>query len=167
MTTNTRTHGVAFGVHCVKVAMTTFGPTLVFPASVREAVLDQHRELRALMQDVLNECDDRERFVRVIRDLHRRFGAHLEFEERELAPVLAVVDHWGPERLRAMHEEHARQRAEFAGLLAGTEAGWPTEQLAAVVRDLISELFRDMDDEESGYLDAKLLGAQFLEIERR
>jgi hypothetical protein len=155
--------------------MTTFGPTLVFPASVREAVLDQHRELRALMQAVLNECacapqaqeHDRERFVRVIRDLHRRFDAHLEFEERELAPVLAVVDHWGPERLRAMHEEHAHQRAEFAGLLVGTEAGWPTEHLAAVVRGLVSELIRDMDDEESGYLDAKLLGAQFLEIERR
>jgi hypothetical protein len=159
----------------VEVAMTTIGPTLVFPASVREAVLDQHRELRALMQGVLAACacegppqqHDRERVVEMIRDLHRCFDAHLAFEERELGSVLAVVDHWGPERLRAMHEEHAHQRAGLADLLEGTQAGWQTEQLARVARGLVSELVRDMDDEESGCLDAKLLGAQFLEIERR
>jgi hypothetical protein len=164
-------------MHLVQVAMTPLGPTLVFPASVREAVLDQHRELRGLLRGVLDECaspaqdDDRERFVRMIRDLRRRFDAHLEFEERELAPVLAIVDHWGPERLRAMHEEHARQRADLAGLLAGlfdgTAAGWQAEHLRRIVRSLVTELIRDMDDEESGCLDAKLLGAQVLEIERR
>lgn len=148
---------------------------MVFPASVREAVLDQHRELRALMQAVLDECAceppaqerDRERFVQMIRALHRCFAAHLEFEERELAAVLAVVDHWGPERLRAMHEEHARQRAEFAGLLEGTDAGWQTEDLAIVVRSLVTELTCDMEAEERGCLDTKLIHAQFLEIARR
>ena len=175
MESNTRAHGVALGMQPVPVAMTTIGPTLVFPASVREAMLDQHRELRVLMQGVLDECacdppalpHARERFVRMIRDLHRCFDAHLEFEDSELAPVLAVVDHWGPERLRAMHEEHARQRAELAGLLEGTEAGWQAEHLASVVRGLVTELVRDMDDEERGCLDAKLLGAHFLAIERR
>jgi len=159
----------------VQVAMTTIGPTLVFPASVREAVLDQHRELRALMQAVTDACareplaraHDGERFVRMIRDLHRCFDAHLEFEESELGPVLAIVDHWGPERLRAMHEDHARQRAQLAALRAGTDAGWPAEQLTIVVRSLVSALARDMDDEERGCLDARLLGAQCLDIERR
>ena len=66
-----------------------------------------------------------------------------------------------------MHEEHARQRAELAGLLEGTEAGWQTEHLASVVRGLVTELTRDMEDEERGCLDAKLIRAQFLEIARR
>jgi len=114
--------------------MTTIGPTLVFPASVREAVLDQHRELRALMQAVTDACareplaraHDGERFVRMIRDLHRCFDAHLEFEESELGPVLAIVDHWGPERLRAMHEDHARQHSLRPCAQGRTPAGQPS-----------------------------------------
>ena len=52
-------------------------------------------------------------------------------------------------------------------MLDGAEAGWQAEHLAGVVRSLVIELVRDMDDEENGCLDAKLIGAQFLEIERR
>jgi hypothetical protein len=155
--------------------MTYSSQTLVFPASVREQVLDQHRQLRTLMTVLLDRCtlapghdgafdrplDD------LARDLNRSFGAHLQFEEQALAPVLAVVDHWGPERIRALQEDHARQRREFATVIEALDGSWGTEHLAQTISKLVTDLMRDMDDEEQGCLSPSLLGASFLEIERR
>jgi hypothetical protein len=157
------------------MVMTLSSPTLVFPAKVREQVLSQHRELRSLIGGLLERCDcdvtsgavERERFAAMVRHLHRSFGAHLEFEEQTLGPVLAVVDHWGPERLRAMHEEHTRQRADLADLLEDMKPGGDPERLVRVVRRLGTDLLKDMDDEEDGCLRPTLLVATFLEIERR
>ena len=107
-----------------------------------------------------NRLDD------LVRELDRSFGAHLEFEEQALAPVLAVVDHWGPERIRALQEDHARQRKQFATLLEGLD-GERTESLAHAVSRLVTDSVRDMDDEEQGCLSSTLLADGFLEIERR
>ena len=103
----------------------------------------------------------------MVRELNGSFGAHLKFEEQALAPVLAVVDHWGPERIRALHEDHARQRKSFATLLEGFAADPGPERLAQEISQLVTDLLRDMDDEEQGCLSPALLGAGFLEVERR
>lgn len=149
--------------------------TLVFPASVRDEVLDQHRQLRTLMTVLLDRCtldpghegaSDRP-LDDLVRDLNRSFGAHLLFEEQALAPVLAVVDHWGPERVRALHEDHARQRQEFATLIEALDGSWSTGHLGQAILKLVTDLRRDMDEEEHGCLRPSLMGASFLEVQRR
>jgi hypothetical protein len=84
-----------------------------------------------------------------------------------LVPVLAIVDHWGPERRRDLYEEHRRQRAELARLIARMDDECNTTELVRLVRNLITDLTSDMDDEESACLRPTLLGATFLEIQRR
>jgi hypothetical protein len=155
--------------------MPAASPTLVFPALVREQVMQQHGDLRAMMEGLLDECAchlrqdeaSRARFAAKVRDLHRCFVSHLEFEERALVPVLAIVDHWGPERRRDLYEEHRRQRAELARLIARMDDECNTTELVRLVRNLITDLTSDMDDEESACLRPTLLGATFLEIQRR
>jgi hypothetical protein len=155
--------------------MPTARPTLVFPASVREQVMQQHTDLRAMMRGLLDECachlrqdeTSRARFAVKVHELSRYFASHLEFEEQTLSPILAIVDHWGPERRRDLHEEHSRQRAEFARLIARMDGGCNTTELVRLVRNLITDLTSDMDEEEYGCLRPALLGATFLEIERR
>jgi hypothetical protein len=77
-----------------------------------------------------------------------------------------VVDHWGPERIRALHEDHARQRQEFATLIEALDGSWGTEHLGQAIFKLVTDLLRDMDEEEQGCLRPSLMGASFLEVQR-
>jgi hypothetical protein len=137
-------------------------PSLLFPHSVRERVLDQHGRLRHLLDVALDaglnalqgsRCD-RLTLARVARELELRFIAHLGFEESALVPVLARIDLWGPERVRALHEEHARQRSEMRTLVEGIESGWTPDVLAVALRSLATDLLLDMEEEERGCLRA-------------
>ena len=90
--------------------------SILFPTAVRERVLEQHQTLRQLLQQSLDattrafqpegpNCDE---VSRLVYELRSRFWAHLAFEERHLAPVLAQLDLWGPERVRdLLHGAHA------------------------------------------------------------
>ena len=81
--------------------------------------------------------------------------------------MFAVLDGWGPERIRDLQEEHSRQRRDLDALLEGFETGADVECLASAIRTLAQDLLRDMADEEEGCLRASLLGADSLAIERR
>ena len=102
---------------------------LVFPTHVREQVLAQHAELRTILGRVTDHAvsrgsDVQERAVRlrrVVMELCERFRAHLVFEADALKPVFAVLDSWGPERIRELETEHARQRRDLRR--APTEGG--------------------------------------------
>jgi hypothetical protein len=137
-------------------------PSLLFPQSVRRRVLDQHGRLRQLLDVALeagrkalqgSRCDLLT-LARVARELELRFIAHLGFEESALVPVLARIDLWGPERVHALHEEHARQRSEMHTLVEGIESGWTPDVLAVALRSLATDLLLDMDEEERGCLQA-------------
>jgi hypothetical protein len=150
-------------------------PSLVFPSSVRDQVLAQHGELRALLAPVLAPATlthpappemDVAHLSTTARDLCARFRTHLAFEEDELARVFAVLDVWGPERVRALHEGHARQRQELDALLGRFESGGEAEQLALDLRRLATNLLRDMEEEEEGFLRASLMSSDSLPFER-
>jgi hypothetical protein len=140
--------------------------SLLFPANVRRDVLDQHGILRRLFDEVLgqttaclrhSERPDLAELAASAHELRRKFHAHLGFEEKALAPVLAVADIWGPERVQALLIEHARQRREFDTIVAGIDEGWDCERLALALRSLVADLLLDMDDEEQGCLRAEVL----------
>jgi hypothetical protein len=156
--------------------MAHHGEMLVFPALVRARVLEQHGELRQLLGDLIADtaamlrpgsAPDRGRLETAARELGARFRAHLAFEEEELTHVFAVLDAWGPERVRDLQEEHARQRRKLDAVVAGFEAEMAAEPMAEALLELAADLLRDMADEEEGCLRASLLGADTLTVERR
>jgi uncharacterized coiled-coil protein SlyX len=150
--------------------------TLVFPALVRSQVLAQHVELRALLERALGSGGladaatgqlDMDSLATSVRELCARFKAHLTFEEEALKPVFAVIDAWGPERVRDLETEHARQRRELDTLVARVQSGDDVEQMALALRGLAADLLRDMEEEEQGCLRASLMSAGHLTVERR
>jgi hypothetical protein len=150
-------------------------PSLVFPSLVRDEVLKQHVELRGLLARAIVDAApqpsapsemDAECLATTARDLCARFRVHLAFEEDALARVFAVLDAWGPERVRNLHDDHARQRKEFDALLGMFEAGGDVEVLAVALRNLASDLLRDMEEEEDR-LGAGLMSDDSLSVERR
>jgi len=148
--------------------------SLVFPSMVRDQILERHAELRELINHTLAATGNLERdgpgpvqLEKSARELHERFREHLAFEERALVPVLWVVDGWGPERVRDLRQEHARQRLELDTVIEGLESGWSVERLALALRRLATDLLTDMDEEEDGCLRATLLGDRMLDYERR
>jgi hypothetical protein len=150
--------------------------TLVFPALVRSQVLEQHAELRAVLARALAAAGPAEAATRPpdmdslatsARELCARFEAHLAFEEEALKPVFAVIDGWGPERVRDLETEHARQRRELDALVARFQSTGDVAQIAGALRALAGDLLRDMEAEEQGCLRAGLMSDGHLTIERR
>jgi hypothetical protein len=150
-------------------------PTLVFPSMVRDRVLEQHVELRGLLVRAIAQTAaepsaprpiDPERLALTARELCARFRTHVEFENEELARVLAALDTWGPERVRALHDEHSRQLHALDTLLARLEDGCDAAALAMHLRELATTLARDMEEEEAGCLSDSSMSANVLPCER-
>jgi hypothetical protein len=147
--------------------------SFVFPSKVRDEVLAQHAELRELLGATVGELvrqsetggADPERLRAMGRELCARFHEHLLYEDEELVPVLAALDTWGPERVRALHEEHARQRRTLGALWMTFDFATDLDQLGAALRVLAEDMLRDMNDEEEGCLSADALTAALLQVE--
>jgi hypothetical protein len=149
--------------------------SLLFPSMVRDQVLTQHEQLRELIGGILageigcerGDGPDAEAIERSARQLHGRFREHLAFEEQTLAPVLWLVDGWGPERVQDLRREHARQRQALDALIVGLESGWSTERTGRELRSLAQALLQDMKEEEEGCVRADLLCDGVMDRERR
>jgi hypothetical protein len=144
--------------------------TLMFPSMVRDQVLEQHAALRGLLVEAEEELGrsrsaSREdgRLRAIGRALCDRFAEHLLFEERELVPVLAEVDSWGPERVRDIHLAHARQRRKLEALWQRLELEPDSDAVALALSDLADDMLRDMEAEEQGCLCAEAMSAVILE----
>lgn len=121
---------------------------------VRRTVLLQHIEIRARIRDLAALADGASSIsaVRLLQTLlsqfAARFGAHLEFEERELAPRMREVDAWGPEREAALLAEHAGQRERIERVCALAGGSTPGGSMASEVQGLADSLLVDMTEEE-------------------
>jgi hypothetical protein len=120
----------------------------------------QHQQLRGLLvtaQAAAQKDENRLEIAHLAHEIRRRFRAHLAFEERFLVPVLACTEVWGPDRVRDLIDEHARQRHDLDALIAGIELGWPRSTIAHVLHVIATDLLRDMEEEERDYLGPELL----------
>jgi hypothetical protein len=149
-------------------------PSMVFPSQVRDEVLEQHAALRELLGDTLEELArqaetgerDAERLKVMGRELCTRFHEHLLYEDEWLVPVLAVLDSWGPERVRDLHTDHARQRRDLGSLWMMFDFATDLDEIAGALRDVAEDMLRDMDAEEAGCLAAEAMSAPLLHVGR-
>jgi hypothetical protein len=143
-------------------------------AHVRKNVLDQHAVMRVVFGEFLEattltlqgDAESAAQLAGQVRDFRRRFRAHLAYEERYLAPVLAEVDIWGPQRVTDLLNEHAEQRAELDALVEGISDGWDAHAVAISARSLVTELLVDMEEEERGCLSAELLRDDLVAVDQ-
>ena len=129
---------------------------LLFPSMVRDEILAQHADLRLRLAELAEEIgllrlgqvgsDDRLRALG--RDLCAHFRAHLQFEDQELIPVLAVIDSWGPERVREIHVAHARQRRKVESLSSRLDFEPDADEVERALADLAEDMSTDMESEE-------------------
>jgi len=149
---------------------------LVFPSQVREELLEQHGALRTLLRRAIDGPDvatsgaakiDGAGMREIGLELCDRLREHLVFEADALRPVFAVLDFWGPERIRELDIEHARQRDELDALESKLDSQDDLQELSADLSKLAGELLKDMDAEEDGCLRASLLCDVSLTVERR
>jgi hypothetical protein len=149
---------------------------LVFPSQVREEILEQHGALRALLHRAIDGPEVASSGAARIGsaemraiglELCNRLREHLVFEADALRPVFAVLDYWGPERIRELDTEHARQRQELDALKSKLDSEDDLQALSTDLSKLAGELLKDMDAEEDGCLRASLLCDVSLTVERR
>ncbi|HXK25373.1 MAG TPA: hemerythrin domain-containing protein [Myxococcota bacterium] len=134
-------------------------------SEIRERVLRDHRDLRervgrveALSRAALASASRAESLRDEARALIRVLEWHIHWEDEHLAPALADVDEWGPERLEHMKRDHVEQRDLIrytASVLDDPDRA--LELLARTTLDLARLLQDDMRDEEGTVLDPSVL----------
>ena len=137
------------------------------PSAMRDALLTEHREIRAHMEAVRAEAAGpaeaglSSAARAALRGLAELVEAHLAHEESLLGRVLPGVDAWGPARVDAMMREHAAEHAALAQALRAVSQG--AEALTAVrVWGVLDTLARQMTDEERDFLGEEVLHDDYL-----
>lgn len=129
---------------------------------IQKTVLSQHAELRAGLRWLAMLSEGAKPGAPAERSLcsslvqfAARFGAHLDYEDRELAPRIRELDAWGPIRAASLRAEHAaqRERLEFVCMRAAPfTSDEPAPENAGLAREvlrLVNDLVLDMKEEES------------------
>jgi hemerythrin-like domain-containing protein len=81
--------------------------------------------------------------------LYEKLVAHIELEDRILAPVVRDIVGWGPSLHTDMMQEHARQREQLQSDISDLRTGCICEErLAKRVDGFVESLMRDMEAEE-------------------
>ena len=138
------------------------------PSQARAVILAEHVHIRALLDRVdlaaarILAASSEPGVVHALQNsanhLVTALKAHIEMENRVLAPALAEEPGFGPTRSERLLREHRLQQAEldrFASMLQ--EGSEPPVSLARMVRQLVSGLRQDMDIEETTLLGSNLL----------
>ncbi len=137
---------------------------LQLPSQVRERILAQHRDIRAML-DQLDEGVEKLGSGEEGQDewLHRAVDAlgqvlewHMRVEEKYLVPMVQEADGFGPVRAERLLEDHRQQTVELRALLkdVSTSVG---PDLADRVNHLVGIIREDMEYEEKHYVNDRLL----------
>ena len=142
------------------------------PREVREVVLADHAALRVRIElvrraiGVAGVTGDPAALRELLPSLLDHLAAHLALEDQLLAPTLASIDAWGPERSRRLAEEHGAQRAWIAAARARLAAtGGDASALATEALEMIERVEADMTQEEHEALDLRLYDDGVIQID--
>lgn len=136
------------------------------PSEVRRHVLRDHAELRERLERLEARARDvlagRPVSARALRADGERLldllATHMSWEERYLVPVLREADGFGEVRCERFAEEHREQRELLAYALRKLHDSLrPDAVIAGNLLDLVELLHADMREEESVFLDERVL----------
>jgi len=135
------------------------------PSEVRKRVLADHEELRGRLDRLERlrlaaaaESDDAHALRDEAESFLDRLAIHMGWEDLHLVPVLREADSWGEVRIERFAREHRAQRELLEYVLRELhDRGRPEPVVARRVLDLVALLRADMEDEESVFLDERIL----------
>jgi hypothetical protein len=97
-------------------AVAARGGKIMNPSEIRSELLDQHGQIRALMDEIRRLAPDAAvagvsggELERQLQGLAFAVARHNVREEELLRGILATVDAWGPARVEIMDESHERE----------------------------------------------------------
>ncbi len=141
------------------------------PVRVRAAIMSEHADIRRLLRRVEHSArrlataspphePERAATYEAASLLCKVVAAHIELENRVLAPALEKLDAWGKvraDRLRAEHADQVLVLRSYVAALDHLSASEPEGTvLAEVARQLVETLRKDMDIEEETLLRVEL-----------
>jgi len=90
--------------------------------------------------------------------LLERLAVHMTWEDQHLVPALRDADAWGDARCERFAEEHREQREMLQNALAELrDESRPEADVAGGLLGLVALLRGDMEEEESVFLDERVL----------
>jgi len=133
------------------------------PSEIRAALLEQHAQIRALMEQIRHVAERARRGEPVGEELRtgvaRLAAAFIEHNAREeelLRPIIPTIDAWGPARAEIMDEVHVREHEVLREAILGIPHT-PREFAGAGVEDLFERVLEHMDREERTLLSDDVL----------
>jgi hemerythrin-like domain-containing protein len=140
--------------------MITTAGSLEMPVeeTLRSLLGREHAQLRALLENVLDafESNNEPWAAQCYEQLERGLGEHLELEEDQLFPVLAVH---APTELAALRSDHAKIREHLATLGVSVDLHAVRATQMKEFARLLDEHARREDSLAYRYADAMLFGA--------
>lgn len=134
------------------------------PSEIRRELLEQHREVRARMDDARGAItrwkggsparDAVQVALALLADAVRK---HNRREEELLRDIIPTVDAWGPARAEIMVEEHAKEHAELHAALIEAGSAPDSEKASAILDALVTNLGEHMTREEKILLSEDVL----------
>ena len=115
------------------------------PSEVAARILAEHALLRPILRETRfladrvaqGDTEARAPLRAFALMLYEKLVAHIELEDRILAPVVRDISGWGPSLHADMMQEHARQQAQLKSDIADLRAGCICEErLAQSIRRL-------------------------------
>ena len=134
--------------------------TRLNPSEVRQRILEQHDALRGhldALQAALAASTASDVLKQAASQVQEALTRHIADEEALLLPELQDVDGFGAARVAALQKEHMEQRELLGALVDSIKNSESENELHAHVRELISRIRTDMDEEEKTHLTRKVL----------
>lgn len=142
------------------------------PRQVRELVLADHAALRVRLELVrwaIRQADadaDASALLDALPTLLDHLSAHLALEDQVLAPTLARIDAWGPEREKHLTREHTEQREWIERMRQSlVEHRDDVGRISTQAMVMIGRIEDDMRHEEASVLDPRLLTDDIVQVD--
>lgn len=132
---------------------------------VRSRVLDAHVRLRLRSAELASEAlliarGAKRHDVRVralVAELWSTVEQADQLEDRELVPLLAHADAWGPARVEQLRERHARHERDLSALADQLAVDLSADEVVERIDCVLTSLLEDLDDEEATSLEPDVL----------
>lgn len=135
----------------------------LLPSEVRERCLAEHRRLRESAERLVAHvrgCDCatlRKPIAESIAALLEQLHAHLLRQEKELEPLLAHIDPWGPLRAAHLEEQRRLELGRLGRMLERLAEPIGEGPLRVHVLEFVDWIENELSKEEREHLDAELL----------